>query len=71
VASKKGAAGVDHVTVEEFGRRLPENLRQLSSTLKAGTFHPQTIRRVHIPKTGTNETRPLGPFYKWKAGDGA
>ena len=60
VASKKGAAGVDHVTVDEFGSQLPENLWQLSDSLKAGTFHPQAIRRVHIPKPGTNETRPLG-----------
>ncbi|MBI1314780.1 group II intron reverse transcriptase/maturase [bacterium] len=60
VASKNGAAGVDHVSVDEFGRRLPENLRQLSSALKSGTFRPQAIRRVHIPKPGTNETRPLG-----------
>lgn len=60
VASKRGAAGVDHVTVEEFGRRIPETLWQLSDALKAGTFQPQAIRRVHIPKPGTKETRPLG-----------
>ena len=60
VASKNGAAGVDHMTVDEFGRQLPENIWQLSDSLKAGTFRPQAIRRVHIPKPGTNETRPLG-----------
>ena len=60
VASKKGVAGVDHVTVDEFGSQLPENLWQLSDSLQAGTFCPQAIRRVHIPKPGTNETRPLG-----------
>jgi RNA-directed DNA polymerase len=60
VAQKKGAPGVDHVTVEEFGRQMPENLWQLSDALKAGTYRPQAIRRVHIPKPGTNETRPLG-----------
>jgi len=60
VARKKGAAGVDHVTTDEFGRQIPENLWQLSDALKAGTFRPQAIRRVHIPKPGTNETRPLG-----------
>lgn len=51
---------MDHVTVDEFGRQIPENLWQLSDALKAGTFQPQAIRRVHIPKPGTNETRPLG-----------
>jgi RNA-directed DNA polymerase len=60
VASKHGAPGVDHVTVDEFGRQIPENLWQLSDALKADTFHPQSIRRVHIPKPGTKETRPLG-----------
>ncbi|MCA8996844.1 MAG: group II intron reverse transcriptase/maturase, partial [Planctomycetaceae bacterium] len=60
VARKKGAAGVDHVTTGEFGRAMPENIWQLSDSLREGTYRPQTIRRVHIPKPGTNETRPLG-----------
>lgn len=60
VASKKGTAGVDHVTTDEFGRRLPENIGQLSAALKSSTFQPRAIRRVNIPKPGTNETRPLG-----------
>jgi RNA-directed DNA polymerase len=60
VAKNKGAPGVDHVTTEEFGRQMPENLWQLSDALKEDTYHPQAIRRVHIPKAGTNETRPLG-----------
>lgn len=60
VAKNKGAAGVDHVTVEEFGRQIPENIWQLSDALKADTYRPQAIRRTHIPKPGTNETRPLG-----------
>lgn len=60
VISKKGAAGVDHVTTEEFLRQTPENLWQLSDALKNGTYRPQAIRRVHIPKPGSTETRPLG-----------
>jgi RNA-directed DNA polymerase len=60
VASKKGASGVDHVTTAEFGRQTPENIWQLSDALKAGTYRPQAIRRVYIPKPGTKETRPLG-----------
>jgi RNA-directed DNA polymerase len=60
VASKGGAPGVDHVTTHEFERQVPENIWQLSDALKEGTYQPQAIRRVHIPKPGTNETRPLG-----------
>jgi len=62
VASRKGAAGVDHVKVDEFSRQVPENLWQLSDALKAGTYRPQSIRRVNIPKPGTKETRPLAPL---------
>lgn len=60
VAANDGAPGVDHVTVREFERQLPESIWELSDRLKARTFRPQAIRRVHIPKPGTTETRPLG-----------
>jgi RNA-directed DNA polymerase len=60
VAAKDGAAGVDHVSVAQFERGLPETIWEVSDQLKHGTYQPQPIRRVHIPKPGTNETRPLG-----------
>jgi len=60
VAKNRGAAGVDHVTTRDFERRLPGAIQELSAMLKGGTYVPQAIRRVHIPKPGTHETRPLG-----------
>jgi RNA-directed DNA polymerase len=60
VAKNGGAPGIDHVTIREFERQIPENIWQLSDALKDGTYRPQAIRRVHIPKPGSNETRPLG-----------
>ena len=60
VAGKKGAPGVDHVTTEQFGKRLPEEVRKLTDLLRSGEFRPQAIRRKHIDKPGTNQTRPLG-----------
>ena len=60
VAKNDGAAGVDHVTTSEFERQLPDSVWELADQLKAGTYQPQAVRRVHIPKPGTNETRPLG-----------
>jgi RNA-directed DNA polymerase len=60
VAANGGAAGIDHVTVEDFTRQLSRNLEKLATQLREGTYRPQAVRRVNIPKPGTNETRPLG-----------
>jgi RNA-directed DNA polymerase len=60
VAQNGGAPGVDHVTVQDFEKRLPDPIWELSDALKAGQFTPQVIRRVQIPKPGSTETRPLG-----------
>jgi len=60
VRANGGAAGVDHVTVEEFERHLEANLEKLSRLLADGSYRPQAIRRVWIPKPGGKEKRPLG-----------
>jgi len=60
VAANRGAPGVDHVTVEAFGDGLEANVGKLSAALHGGTYEPQAIRRVYIPKPGSNEQRPLG-----------
>jgi len=60
VKANGGAAGMDHVTVKEFERRLETNLAKLSQTLRDGSYRPQAIRRVWIPKWGSKEKRPLG-----------
>ena len=60
VKANGGAAGVDHVTVEEFERHLEANLEKLSRLLADGSYRPQAIRRVWIPKPGGKEKRPLG-----------
>lgn len=60
VAANKGAPGVDQVTTEAFAGHLEENLWRLRDLLKTGTYRPQAIRRVYIPKPGSKEKRPLG-----------
>ena len=60
VVANRGAPGVDHVTVEQFDRDWNTNVAQLTEQLRAGTFRPQAVRRVEIPKPGSRETRPLG-----------
>lgn len=60
VAANRGAPGVDHVTVEAFGDDREANVGRLTAALRGGTYEPQAIRRVYIPKPGSNEQRPLG-----------
>lgn len=60
VRKNGGSAGVDNVTTEMFGQRLDEELEQLVQQLKDGTYEPQAVKRVHIPKPGSKKTRPLG-----------
>ena len=54
-----GSAGVDHVSVEDYGLRLEEELKKVSKSLQDETYRPQAIRRVYIPKAGGGK-RPLG-----------
>jgi RNA-directed DNA polymerase len=60
VKANGGAAGVDHQTVERFERHVEQNLEKLSQSLKDGSYRPQAVRRVWIPKPGSREERPLG-----------
>ena len=61
VTAKDKAAGVDGQSCEEFEEHLVSETRQLGEQIKAGTYRPSAVRRVHIPKPGRpNETRPLG-----------
>jgi RNA-directed DNA polymerase len=60
VAANDGASGVDHVGVKDFERNLEVNLAKLHEQLRDGTYHPQAVRRVWIPKPGSAEKRPLG-----------
>lgn len=60
VASNKGAAGVDHVTVKQYERHVEKHIEHLAEELKTGTYRPKAIRRCYIPKPGSAQGRPLG-----------
>jgi RNA-directed DNA polymerase len=60
VAANGGAPGVDQVTIEQFDHEWNTNVERLSEQLRLGTYRPQAVRRVQIPKPGSRETRPLG-----------
>lgn len=54
------ACGIDGVTVEEYGRSLRDNLRDLTARMKSSKYFPKPVRRVYIPKPGRTEKRGLG-----------
>jgi RNA-directed DNA polymerase len=60
VLGKKGAAGVDRQTVEDFAEQEREELRRLHQELREGRYCPAPVRRTWIPKPGSSEKRPLG-----------
>jgi RNA-directed DNA polymerase len=53
------AVGVDGVTKQEYGRKLEENLQDLSSRLKRMGYRPQPKQRRYIPKPGSEKGRAL------------
>jgi len=57
---KDAAAGIDKVTKEEYGKNLEENLTVLVKRLHRMAYIPLPVRRVYIPKAGSNKKRPLG-----------
>ena len=52
VKANAGAAGVDGMTVKELSDFLRENWPRLKEQLLTGTYRPQPVRRVEIPKSG-------------------
>jgi len=59
VWANDGAAGVDGQSLERFAKQADLYLTELSTALREGTYRPEPIRRVEIPK-GDGKTRPLG-----------
>lgn len=60
VTGKKGAAGVDRQSTEDFDAKLLAEVKLLQTQLQSRTYRPQAVRRVQIPKPGSVQTRPLG-----------
>lgn len=50
VKSNKGSHGVDGMKVDEFPQYLKQNIGTLKKSILEGTYCPQPVRRVEIPK---------------------
>ncbi len=59
VKSNQGSAGVDRESLEEFQQDLSGNLYKIWNRLASGSYHPQPVREVEIPKANGGK-RKLG-----------
>ncbi|MGA2426684.1 MAG: group II intron reverse transcriptase/maturase [Terriglobales bacterium] len=59
VKRNKGAAGVDGMNVDDLPAHLKEHWPTIRAQLLEGTYKPQPVRRVEIPKASGGK-RPLG-----------
>lgn len=60
VIGKKGAAGVDRQSTADFSEHTIAEIKKLREQLQSRTYRPQAVRRVQIPKPGSDQKRPLG-----------
>jgi len=56
----KKAPGIDNVTKDHYGERLAENIEDLINRVRSQSYRAPAVKRVEIPKPGSDELRPLG-----------
>ena len=59
VVRNKGSAGIDRMKVEELYAYLRENRERIKESIRDGSYLPQPIRGVEIPKSN-GKKRLLG-----------
>ena len=59
VKANKGSYGVDEVSIQEFERKLKNNLYKIWNRMSSGSYFPPAVRQVEIPKNSGGK-RPLG-----------
>lgn len=59
VRANRGSGGVDGETVQQFSELAEVGLGDLNKRLENGTYRPQPVQRVYIPKPD-GKKRPLG-----------
>lgn len=59
VKANAGVAGVDRQSLEEFEKRLKDNLYRIWNRLSSGSYYPPAVKAVSIPKKSGGE-RILG-----------
>lgn len=57
VRANKGSAGVDEVSIEDFGKDLKDNLYKIWNRMSSGSYFPPPVKMVEIPKTDGKKRR--------------
>jgi RNA-directed DNA polymerase len=60
VVAKGGSAGIDNQSARQIEAHKSQTIAKLEQELRASQYEPQAVKRVWIPKPGSNEKRPLG-----------
>lgn len=60
VKSNKGSPGVDGMTVDDLGSHLVHHWEAIREALHTGSYRPQAVRLVEIPKPSGRGVRRLG-----------
>jgi hypothetical protein len=60
VKGNKGSPGVDGMTVDELPEYLKQHELEIGEQLRSGTYQPQPVRRVEMPKPDGRGMRKLG-----------
>jgi len=60
VKANKGSPGIDGMTVDQLSEYLKQHELEIGEQLRNGTYQPQPVRRVEIPKPDGNGMRKLG-----------
>lgn len=59
VRKNGGTGGIDGVELAEFAENRAKNLYKIWNRMSSGSYHPQAVKRVEIPKQDGSK-RPLG-----------
>ncbi|WP_240034528.1 hypothetical protein [Wolbachia endosymbiont of Aedes albopictus] len=68
VSKNRGAAGVDGVSITKFEENLKDNLYKLWNRMSSGSYFPEPVKAVAIPKDMGEEDKEFYAFLQYLIG---
>jgi len=60
VKGNRGSAGIDQESINDFESNLKDKLYKIWNRMSSGSYIPQPVKLVEIPKGSEGKTRTLG-----------